>query len=57
MSVYGIASGVIDSRRPLARPKPCPRHPNRALSGGPVHYHCPAGHGLPAADVDDGAAA
>lgn len=48
---YGIASGVIDRSRPLAPLTPCPRHPNRALSGGPVVYTCPAGHRVQSADI------
>ena len=29
----------------------CPRH-QRPLEGGPVWFHCPVGHAVPAADID-----
>lgn len=30
----------------------CPRHREERLDGGPTHYTCPTGHGVPAADLD-----
>jgi hypothetical protein len=35
------------------RPTPfCPRHPGVVLDEGPVHYRCPEGHAVQAADLD-----
>jgi hypothetical protein len=40
------------TRQPAVATGPlCPRHHLR-LDGGPVWFHCPAGHGLPAADIN-----
>lgn len=30
----------------------CPRHREERLNGGPTWFGCPAGHGVPAADLD-----
>lgn len=41
------------SRVPQTRPTPCcPRHPDTVLDEGPVHYRCPRGHRVQAADLN-----
>jgi WhiB family redox-sensing transcriptional regulator len=58
--MYGVWGGLSErERRVLARqPNPvrhCPAH-GRAMSGGPVLYHCPAGqlgHSVTAADLQE----
>lgn len=35
--------------RPVER---CPRHPDVVLDEGPVHFRCPRGHRVQAADLD-----
>ena len=37
------------STRPQAR---CPDHPGQVLDEGPVHYRCPRGHAVQAADLN-----
>lgn len=38
---------------PSTRPRACcPRHVGVPLDEGPVHYRCPRGHAVQAADLD-----
>lgn len=39
---------------PSTRPTPiCPNHPGVRLDEGPVHYRCPEGHAVQAADLNN----